>query len=165
MGAVTSVSAAPSAISSAMMKKSRTLVVRDLGRVGALDLVGDADETPAERVLGRSVQHLLLDLCLVRRPRVEADLVPLAAVLLVLKVVHGVPRRVGREVVQEVVVRRRVGLLLDLDLGVVGRQLEYDVLGLCAAAYESARAGFAVTGEGDVLFPSFSCWNASRHCE
>ena len=110
-----------------------TLVVRDLGRVGALDLVGDADETPTEGVLGRGVEHLFLDLGLVGGPSVEADLVALAAVLLVLKVVDCVPGRVGREVVQEVVVRGGRRGLFDFDLGVVGRELEDDVLGLCRA--------------------------------
>jgi len=49
-------------------RKGRTLVVGNLGRVGALDLGRDADERPAEGVLGRSVQHLVLDLCLIRGP-------------------------------------------------------------------------------------------------
>lgn len=63
-------------------------------------------------------------------PGVEAELVPLALALLVLKVVDGVSRRVGRQVTDKVVVRRRLRRLFDLDLLVVVRELEDNVLEL-----------------------------------
>lgn len=48
--------------------RGRTFGVGDLRVVGALDLGRDADERPAEGVLGRRVEHLGLDLGLVGRP-------------------------------------------------------------------------------------------------
>ena len=72
-------------------------------------------------------------------PGVEADLAPCSlAGLLPHEVVDGVAAGLGREVVDEVVVRGRLGLLLDDDLLVVGSEGEDDVLELCGGDGQGA---------------------------
>ena len=64
-------------------------------------------------------------------PRVEYQLVPLPpALLLKLKIVHGPARVLLGKIAEEVIVRIRLGDLVDDDLRVVVVELEDDVLGL-----------------------------------
>ena len=42
--------------------------VGDFAQISSLDLSRDTDESLAESLLGRGVEHLLLDLGLIRRP-------------------------------------------------------------------------------------------------
>lgn len=105
--------------------------VADFGKVSALNLGRDTYERLPESIFGGSENHLLLDLGIIRRPGVEADLVPLALVaLLVLEVVNGVTAFGGRKLGDKVVVRRRIRLVLDNDLGESVVEGEDDVLGL-----------------------------------
>ena len=130
-------------------------VVGNLAEVRRLDFAGDTDKLLAQRVLGRGVQHLLLDLGGVRgpvdsrsefrkfaffnthklqyAPGNEANLVSLAlARLLVLEVEHGVAAVRFRQRCDELLVVALLHQVLDDDGRVVVGELVDDVLVLFA---------------------------------
>lgn len=128
---------------------TRTRIVGDFAQISALDLCSNADKRLAQSILGRSVEHLLLHLRLIRRPETlvpcdidkakrnlpghEDDLVPLALIaLLVLEVVDGVTALGRRQLSKEVIVVGRLVSLCDYDLRVIRRKSVDDVADLLA---------------------------------
>ena len=109
-------------------------LVGDLGEVGALDVRGDTVQGSSQGVLGGGVHHLGSDGGGVWRPLEEDDLgsLALAGADLVLEVVDSVLAVVLRELLQEGVVGRVGGRVVDDNLGLVVVQLVDDVLVLLA---------------------------------
>lgn len=104
-------------------------VVGNLIKVSTLDLGANTHKLPAESVLAGSVNHLGLDLGVVRGPGEEDDLVAGTLGDSVVKVVDGVTAVVAGEVTQEVVVGGRgVRRLFNLDRLEVVRDLVDNVL-------------------------------------
>lgn len=106
-------------------------VVRNLAEVGTLDFGGNTDKCLADSLLGRGIEHLLLDLGVIRRPRHENNFVARTLIaLLVFEVVHRIAALGRGELRNEVVKIGRLAGLGYNDLGVVGGESEDDELHL-----------------------------------
>jgi hypothetical protein len=73
----------------------------EVGLLRGLELEGSALELAAEGTLGGSVDHLVTDVRVIRGPEDEEELGLVAAVVLIVHVVNGVPGLVGGKELEE----------------------------------------------------------------
>jgi len=103
-------------------------LVTDFTDICCLDFHRDAYKGASQRVLGRSVQHLISNLGGIGRPADENHLVPLPTICcLKLEVVNSPPTLVFGEVTEEFVIICGRARLLDDDLGFVFAEVIDDV--------------------------------------
>jgi len=115
--------------------------------VGCLNFCCDPHKGASQRLLGRSEQHLALNLGVIGSPGVEDDLVPLATILQVVKVVNTPSAMTLREILEEIIVVA-IPLLLDDDFVVIFVEVIDDVLVL-VTELEFLEDGNALIADGD----------------
>jgi len=111
-----------------LVNSGHDLLLGDLAGIGGLNLSTNTDELLLQRVLGRCVQHLGLDLGGLRAPNHKDDLVSPSTVLLVLEIEDAVPAVILGQIVLEILPGSRArGGLLQHDVSQIGGHLEEEV--------------------------------------
>jgi len=104
------------------------MLISNFAAIGCLDLRPDPHKGTSYGIFGRGEQHLVLNLGAIGRPADEEDLIPLATLLFVSKVVNSPPTLGLWESTDEIIVITVCARILNDDLGVVVVEAIDDVL-------------------------------------